>query len=286
MVEALQNKMQNANKVDIYFWMITDDNYEELRKIVGCEGLADLGATKKDGVHIMRLARSLGVPEENMYINNRATIKDLKATYTTLLKLSRKKSAAEIPHIIFVYAGGHGATQSEKQIYLLNTSDPGDAMFQIEFKLRYLVKDQFTSCRVFSVFDCCRVNLQNMPGLAMGRGVAGVDANDDYGSEEEDSLCKYFHIQACGPGGIADADGGFAKRLLDTGIKYSNKEPKGFMEWPRDWSRVRWAPGELCNTGGDDYLVPFNLVPEGATSAGAIKVEETKTAPAQEEEKK
>ena len=22
--------------------------------------------------------------------------------------------------------------------------------------------------------------------------------------------------------------------------------------------RVKWAPGEVCNTGGDDYLVPFN----------------------------
>ena len=39
------------------------------------------------------------------------------------------------------------------------------------------------------------------------------------------------------------------------------------MEWPRDWARVRWAPGELVNTGGEDYLVPFNLVPEDATSA-------------------
>ena len=59
------------------------------------------------------------------------------------------------------------------------------------------------------------------------------------------------------------------------------------MEWPRDWARVRWAPGELCNTGGDDYLVPFNLVPKGATSAGQIEapVEETKQAPVKEEKK-
>ena len=106
--------------------------------------------------------------------------------------MTRKKSASEIPHIIFVYCGGHGATQTEKQIYLINSSDPGNAMFQIEFKLRYLVKDQFTTCRVFGVFDCCRVNLTNMPSLAMGRGV-GNDGNDEYGDEEEDNACKYFH---------------------------------------------------------------------------------------------
>ena len=26
---------------------------------------------------------------------------------------------------------------------------------------------------------------------------------------------SYFHIQACGPGGVADADGGFAERILN-----------------------------------------------------------------------
>ena len=52
------------------------------------------------------------------------------------------------------------------------------------------------------------------------------------------------------------------KKILDTAIKYSSRNPKGYMEWPRDWSRVRWAPGELCNTGGDDYLMPFRDVGE------------------------
>ena len=48
-----------------------------------------------------------------------------------------------------------------------------------------------------------------MPGLLeTGRGVA-ENLADEVDSEEEE-ICKYFHIQACGPGGIADADGGFA----------------------------------------------------------------------------
>ena len=194
MVQATDKRQENANKTEMYFWMITDDNYMELRTITGCEGLTDLNATQKDAVHVLRLAKSMGIPESNIYQNNRSSLQDLKTTYLALLKMSRKKSAAEIPHIIFVYCGGHGATQAEKQLYLINSNDPANAMFQIEFKLRYLVKDQFTTCRIFGVFDCCRVNLTNMPGLAMGRGVGGDDGNDDNEDDEEDNCCKYFHI--------------------------------------------------------------------------------------------
>ena len=99
----------------------------------------------------------------------------MKATYNTILKISRRRSADEIPHLIFVYCGGHGSTQDEKQLYLINSADPGNAMFQIEFKLRYLVKDYLSFCRIFAVYDCCRVNLTKMPGLAMGRGGGGND---------------------------------------------------------------------------------------------------------------
>lgn len=86
------------------------------------------------------------------------------------------------------------------------------------------MQDPFTKARIFAVFDCCRVQLATMPGLAMGRGGATGEA-EIFDDEEEDSCVRYFHIQACGPGGIAEADGGFAKKLLDTAIKYSAKSP-------------------------------------------------------------
>ena len=54
-----------------------------------------------------------------------------------------------------VYCGGHGATQNEKQVYLVNNSNAQKAMFQLEFKLRYFVQDALTYARVFAVFDCC-----------------------------------------------------------------------------------------------------------------------------------
>ena len=51
-----------------YFWLITEDNYVKLREIKGCETLSDLPATVTDGVHIMELCESLGIPEENRVI--------------------------------------------------------------------------------------------------------------------------------------------------------------------------------------------------------------------------
>ena len=100
-----------------------------------------------------------------------------------------------------------------------------------------------------------------MHGLAMGRGASGGDV-DVFDEDEQDSTVRYFHINACGPGGVAEADGGFAKKLLNTAIKFSARNPIGYMEWPRDWCRVKWSPGEICNTGGEDYLIPFRDVGE------------------------
>ena len=66
-------------------------------------------------------------------------MKELKEEYKLLLKKSRKHTADEVPHVIFVYVGGHGATQDEKQLYLLNSNKPGEALFMIELKLRYII---------------------------------------------------------------------------------------------------------------------------------------------------
>lgn len=140
------------------------------------------------------MARSFGIPEDRIYVNSCASFKDLKNTYTALLKLSRKMSADDEPHVFLVYVGGHGATSSEKQIYLLNSENPMHAQFQIELKLRYLVKDAISKCRVMAVYDCCRVPLSAMPGLAMGRGVAGGADGESPNEDEEEDVVKYFHI--------------------------------------------------------------------------------------------
>ena len=47
--------------------------------------------------------------------------------------------------------------------------------------------------RIFGVFDCCRVPLSNMPGLASGRGV-GINDEESADEEDDEMPCKYFHI--------------------------------------------------------------------------------------------
>ena len=96
-----------------------------------------------------------------------------------------------------------------------------------------------------------------MSGLATGRGAGG---NESEATTDDENPNKYFQLQACGPGGIAAADGGFAKKLLDNCKKYAAKKPTGFMYWPRDLAKVKWAPGEIATTGGDDYMMPFGEV--------------------------
>ena len=77
----------------------------------------------------MKIAENFGVPESNRFIDISPSFDALKKSYKAIMKITRKKSADGIPHVIFVYIGGHGATFEEKQIYLLNDSSPAKAMF-------------------------------------------------------------------------------------------------------------------------------------------------------------
>ena len=54
------------------------------------------------------------------------------------------------------------------------------------------MQDALSYAKVFAVFDCCRVNMSSMPGLATGRGVGGgeMEEGDDWNTD----MCKYFHI--------------------------------------------------------------------------------------------
>ena len=199
------------------------------------------------------MAKGFGVKDEYIYRDEEASFDSMQKTYREIFMQSKKWTVAGQKHLIMFYCGGHGATQNEKQVFLFNSSKPGDAKFNLELKLRYMVNDPTSLARIFGMFDCCRVPLSGMPALS-GRGEGG---GDDFNEEHEDNVCKYFHIQACGPGGIADADGGFAKRLHDHCINMSKRAPVDQMEFPRDWLRVKWAPGEVCHSGGDDYNVEF-----------------------------
>ena len=187
-----QSKEKKAHELDKIFWLISESRYELLREVEGCDRQADLKATVTDNPHIIAMADSLGIPKERRFINISPKLEDLKASYKEILKISRKLTQDEKPHVIFVYAGGHGATDNEQQIFLLNSNNPKNAYFHLEYKLRFMVADLLTLARVFGVFDCCRVPMKNLRGLSDGRGF-GLDGGDTI-EEEDEALNKYFHI--------------------------------------------------------------------------------------------
>ena len=161
---------QAAIELEKIFWLISEDEYSKLRKINGCEDLTDLPATIPDNKHALKMADYLGIPEDNRYLNISPDVKELKSTYLKIINKSRDWTRDGIPHVLFCYVGGHGATKEEKQLFLLNTEDPKKAIWQIEFKLRYLALDMSSLARVFGVYNCCRAHLNGYAGLAGGRG--------------------------------------------------------------------------------------------------------------------
>ena len=57
-----EKKQRKAIELIKFFWMITEDKYDKLRQIQGCENLLDLKATVSDGNHIKAIADNLGIP--------------------------------------------------------------------------------------------------------------------------------------------------------------------------------------------------------------------------------
>ena len=67
---------------------------------------------------------------------------------------------------------------------------------------------------MFAIYDCCRVKLESMQCFKAIFVKRGQEEQDDLIEEVDDEApCNYFHIQACPPDGVADGNGGFAKRI-------------------------------------------------------------------------
>ena len=120
--------------------MVTEDEYGNLRSIEGCDKQDNLPATKTDTQHISAIADALGVKAEDRYCTHHPTHKVMSSTHLEIKKRSRKYTVEGKQHLIIAYMGGHGATFNEQQIYLLNDADPNKAQFNIEAKLRELVR--------------------------------------------------------------------------------------------------------------------------------------------------
>ena len=136
----------------------------------------------------------------------------------------------------------------EHQIYLLNNKNPKEATFNLEQKARSLT-GEYSLCKVFAIYDCCRVPLDLIKELNKLYGGKGIEIVDQCGAD----LVKYTHIQACGPGGIAEADGGFAKRFHDFAEERSKMHPEGILSFPSDFIKGDWRPGQIITSGGEDF---------------------------------
>ena len=69
-----------------------------------------------------------------------------------------------------------------------------------------------------AIYDMCRVSLETEKyrNLVQGKGRNELEEEESFEQGTEKNYVKYFHLTACSPGGIAQADGGFAKNLLDS----------------------------------------------------------------------
>ena len=91
MTEAAKKKALNLVKI---FWLITEDKYDKLRTLEGCDKLYDLKATINDGKHIQAIADSIGVRPEHKFVNISTDLKALKKTYLSILKLTKELTVA------------------------------------------------------------------------------------------------------------------------------------------------------------------------------------------------
>ena len=64
--EALTPNPNEELKPVLFIWIANNDDYNELRKMDGCSTQIDLTATLKDCEEIMKFARKMRVPEENI----------------------------------------------------------------------------------------------------------------------------------------------------------------------------------------------------------------------------
>ena len=94
-----------------------------------------------------------------------------------------------------------------------------------------------------------------MEGLWKLYGGKGSDQIEEFRTE----AANYTHIQACGPGGIAEADGGFALKFLEYAEARAKIDPVGKLSFPSDFVQGDWRPGQLITSGGKDFSLPYDF---------------------------
>ena len=144
---------------------------------------------------------------------------------------------------------------------------PELATFDLEFRLKLLKTKPWA--RVVAIYDCCRISLQGIKGL---QGAIKQRADqDDYSDDEQEEHCKYLRITACGPGGIAEADADFAKHVFAHSLKWTQREPPGYVVFPKDFIHHDWMDGRVLADDGENYSLKFDPKKAGVNNEEYIE---------------
>ena len=120
-----------------------------------------------DVEYIKRMAKSMGVKDENVFHNHDVSKKDVFETEKQVRDICKMIDNEKRRCVLIVYCGGHGVECQGKQVFLLNSSTKEDALFNIEKKLRTFanLSSSLQNTNIFALYDCCRSEITAFPGL-------------------------------------------------------------------------------------------------------------------------
>ena len=154
-----------------------------------------------------------------------------------LLTRTERLNEKKEPHALLVYTGGHGVTDQDEQVHLLNSTKPDEVLFDIERKLKSLIINSGDSSqlKVFAIYDSDRLNLNKIEGLKFLQTIQA--------SDERQQNIDYAHIHACATNGIAKTDGKFCEKIFTSALKCTKKSVYHVITFPTDWTTISWRPG-------------------------------------------
>ena len=101
---------EEAIEIEKIAWFFVCNNYEEFRKIKGCDKFINLAAVTKDLKTVIKIADSMGIPNdsEHRIISINPSREELMEAYEIIVRKQVIHMANNTPIFLFVYFGGHG----------------------------------------------------------------------------------------------------------------------------------------------------------------------------------
>ena len=83
------------------------------------------------------------------------------------------------------------------------------------------------------------------------------DSDDPDVDAVDEKPVMYFHVTACGPGGIADLAGNFARNIYKAVKRHGKRPPEAYMSYPTDWEKCKLSDKGIMSKkpGGDPYYI-------------------------------